>query len=254
MRYRVTIAAVTTGVLLLGGTAACSSGGSSTPSPSPSPVQSAEATPNGVEQLDAQQILQRAQTAAKAAESVKVSAQTQEEAGAMSFEITMAKTGAQGTVTNAQGSLELIATEDTIFIKGDEKFNQAYGGQGGAALLQGKWLSIPSDNPQAQPFQGLVSLETFFQGLLTPETTPTKVTPKDVNGVRCVGLQTDSGTLWVATTGEPYPMAIEPPSGQQGNVTMTDWNAPVTISAPPQDQVVDITKLGASTSPSPSAS
>lgn len=254
MRNRATIAAVTTGVLLLGGTAACSSGGGTTPSPSASPVPSAEATPNGVEQLSADQILERASAAAKGAESVKVTAKTQEEAGEMSFEITMTKTGAQGTVTNAQGSLELLATPDTIYIKGDAKFNESYGGQGGAALLEGKWLSIPADNPQATPFRGLVSLETFFDGLLTPESTPTKVAPKDVNGVRSVGLKTDAGTLWVATTGEPYPVAIEPAEGQQGSVTMTDWNAPVTITAPPADQVVDVTKLGPSGSQSPSAS
>ena len=54
----------------------------------------------------------------------------------------------------------------------------------------------------------------------------------------------DSSTLLVALDGPPYPVRIEAKVPTTDPPTFSDWNVPVTITAPPPDQVVDPTKQG----------
>ena len=70
-------------------------------------------------------------------------------------------------------------------------------------------------------------------------------TARLVSGVATVGLKDNAkggGVLYVADTGEPFPLRIEPGSGT-GGVTMSDWNTKITITVPPADQVIDAGKL-----------
>lgn len=255
MKYRLTAAVIATGVLLLGGVAGCSSSGGSGDQ-SPSPQQTAEATPNGVQDLPADQILERARAAAAAASSVTVKAATEQDGQQVNFDLTVTNNGAQGTFeTSTVGSLQLVTTPEMIYIKGDEDFNTSYGGAAGAKLLEGKWLGIPSDDPQAASFTGFGDIKTFTENVLQTEaTTFTKEGTKEIDGVPAVGIKGDQGTLWVATEGEPYPLSVTPPADEKGSLTMTGWNAPVTITPPPTEEVVDLSQLGASTSPSPTES
>ena len=69
-----------------------------------------------------------------------------------------------------------------------------------------------------------------------------------MNGVPSVGLVSsgkDGGTLWVATTGEPHPVRIEPSaqSGERGALDFTGYGESVTVEPPPADLVVDVSKL-----------
>lgn len=260
MRHRATMAAVAAGVLLLGGTAACSSGG--TPAPSPTPSPTASPTPNGVERLDAEQILERTSVAANAAESVKVKATTAAQTGEAVLEMSLTKTGSQGKQSGTN-QLEIIASDGTLYLKGDQTFNEAVAGPTRAPELEGKWVSVPANDPQASSFSSLTSSTAFFTSLLRAEGDPKKVAPKEVDGVRCVGLQSQAGTLWVSTIGEPYPVAVEARQAGQGRVTLSDWNAAVTITPPPADQVIPASELQPATpppgssapgSPSPTAS
>jgi hypothetical protein len=242
---RQTSAVVAAGVLLATGLAACSSttssGGSSS---SAAPASSAASTRNDIASQSADQILSATKAAATAATSVKVSSEVEQGSQKQSFELTLTKDGAQGTMSQGTGSFELIATPQTIYIKGDSAFNSTFAGEA-AKLLEGKWLAIPADGAQAQSFSTMASSTAFFEGLLTSDRTLSKTSEtKDIAGVPCIGLSDEGkGTLWVATTGEPLPMAIDPPAGQKGYLTFTEWNAPVTIQAPPAEEVVDVSKL-----------
>lgn len=255
MRYRATMAAVATLALLFGGAAACSSGSEPPPS-SPSPSPAASPTPNGIDKLDAEQILERTSAAANAAESVRVNAQTQSQSGESVLEMSLTKTGSQGR-QSGQNTLEIISTDQTLYLKGDQTFNEAVAGPSRAPEIEGKWVSVPANDPQAASFSGLASSTAFFSSLLNAQGDPKKVAPKDVEGVRCVGLQTEAGTLWVSTVGEPYPVAVEARQAGQGRVTMSAWNEPVTITAPPADEVVPASQFQPSPppgAPSPTAS
>lgn len=258
MKHSTTAAVVTAGVLLVGGLGGCSSsGGSGGESPSPQQTATAAATPNGVANLPAKEILDKARTAAESAASVNVKAATVQDGQKVNFDLTVSDNGAQGTFDNGNvGSLQLVATPDMIYVKGNDAFNQSYGGEAGAKLLAGKWLAIPADDPQAASFAGFSNVDALVGNLLqTDATSFTKEGTKDVDGVPTVGVKGDQGTLWVATVGEPYPLMVSAPEGEEGSLTMSAWNAPVTITAPPSEEVVDLSQLSAATgSPSPSSS
>lgn len=258
MRHRRTMAGLAAALLVLGGTAACSSG--EAPAPSPSPTPTAEATPNGVDKLKADEILKRTSAAVAEATSVKANVSQQQEGGTSSaLNLSLTQTGAQGTLASGPSSQEYVATDGTIYLKGDDQFNQQVAGSN-ASKLTGKWVSVPADSQEAGSLANLSSIPKFFSDLLTPASAPTKVDPKEINGVRCVGLKSQNGTMWVAMTGEPYPIAIESET-EQGAVNLSEWNAPVTIAAPPADQVVPYSEVQpspvptqGSPAPSPTAS
>jgi hypothetical protein len=49
------------------------------------------------------------------------------------------------------------------------------------------------------------------------------------------------GTLYVATTGEPFPLKLEGSKSNEGSVTFDRWNEPVELKPPPNP--VDFSKL-----------
>ena len=57
----------------------------------------------------------------------------------------------------------------------------------------------------------------------------------DVNGIPVVLLDDSEGdgTLAIQTVGEPYPVQIAGnDQGESGVITFSDWNAPVSVTAP----------------------
>lgn len=239
MRSRTPVAVAAAALLVLTGASACSS---STSTSTSSAAPSAEATPNGVQELDAKQILEKSRAAAGAATSVKVVVVQDNQGTEVRTDLTLSDQGSTGTLGQPDGqNVEVTGTPDTIFVKGGP-FAQSLGAEN-AAALEGKWLSIPKDNPAAQSFAGLSSVKEFVDTTLATPEDLKKLPPKDIDGTQAVGLESAQGTLWIATTGEPYPVQITAPEGQSGSLTLSDWNAPVTITPPPADQVVDISTL-----------
>ena len=115
-------------------------------------------------------------------------------------------------------------------------------------MLTGKWLKTPLTDKRFTGLSTLTDLDEAAKGILGPDGTITKGTETTVNGVPCVGLVSpgkDGGTLWVATTGQPYPVRIEPSagSGERGALDFTGYGEPVTVDPPPADQVVDVSLL-----------
>lgn len=239
MRRRTPVAVAVIAVLALGGTAACSS---STTTSSSSATPSAESTPNNIQDMDAKQILDKSKEAASAATSVKVSVVRDNAGSEVRTDLTLGADGSTGTLGQPDGqSVEVIGTPEAIYVKGGG-FAAALGAEN-ASALEGKWLMVPKANPAAQSFAGLGSVKEFIDTTLAPPDKLKKLPVQDIDGMPSVGLESDQGTLWIATEGEPYPVKITAPEGQSGSLTMSDWNAPVTVTPPPQEEVVDISTL-----------
>ncbi len=224
-------------------------GTSSSPAASASP---ADTTPNNIEDKSAEQILKAAQTAAGEASSVHVVVEQDSNGTTVRTDITLSENGSTGTLGQPDGQgVEVIGTPDAIYVKGGA-FAQQLGAP--ADQVEGKWISIPKDNPVSQSFAGLGSVQDFVKNVLATPKGLKKLPVKDVGGVPAVGLDSAQGALWISTQGEPLPLEVTAPEGQSGKMTLSDWNAPVTITPPPQDEVVDITSLqsAAPTAPAPS--
>lgn len=201
-------------------------------------------TANGIADKTPDEILTAAKAAATAASSVKVTTEASKDSTAPSVNLTLSQDGSQGTIgTPSQGEVELISTGGNIYIKATDELFKQLGGAEAAKLFKGKWLAIPAKDPQAQSFAPFANKNPFLEGLLTPSGKMTKEAPKDVNGTPAVGLATSNGTLWVATVGEAYPLQVAQADDSGAVVSLSDWDAPVTITAPPSDQIVDLSAL-----------
>jgi hypothetical protein len=240
-RAAAVLAAVATAVGLLGG---CSGSGGGATSGSASPTASAYGTgPNGVEKLEADQILAASKAAAQSASWVHMHG-TQ---SGTTLDLTIGHDTATGTVTQDGLTAELLAVDGTTYLKGDKAFWDNASGAGSGDVLAGKWV-VAGDTAGTDTY----GLDTFtdttrvFGSVLAPTGTVTKSGTSTIDGQRVVGLQdsADGQTLWVALDGPPYPVRIDPQQPTSDPPTFSDWNVPVTVTPPPDDQVVDPTKQG----------
>jgi hypothetical protein len=96
----------------------------------------------------------------------------------------------------------------------------------------------------------LTDLDKFVAELLSSEHKVTKGEKKAIRGMETIAIVDpgkDGGTMYIATRGEPYPLRLtsNTPS-EPGAIDFLDYGAPVSLHAPPADQVVDTSKLGTS--------
>lgn len=150
-----------------------------------------------------------------------------------------------GSVTVDGAKADLLRITGQAYLRGDEKFwTAAAGAKSGptiANLLGNRW---------AKPSTKDESFQEFFQitdpaQLLKPDGPVKKNGTKTINGVEAVDLVdsgSDAGHLYVAATGEPYPLALEGPPGK-GQVTFGDFGATFDIKAPAPADVIDVDKL-----------
>jgi hypothetical protein len=86
--------------------------------------------------------------------------------------------------------------------------------------------------------------------VLKPTGTVQKGPQKTIRGTQAVALDVsgqDGGRLYVATRGQPYPLQITSTSASEpGTIDFLDYGAPVTLTPPPAEQVVDTAKLNGS--------
>lgn len=251
MRTSPLAAAVVGAALLL--TACGSSGGSAPTAASTSASPTPTPTPTPFAGQTADQILAAARKAAAGAKSVHVVGAVTDAGEKIELDMTMASGGlADGTMKVQGGLLTLRRVGKEAHMKGDKKFWAAAGAGEVASLLTGKWIKMPIAQKDFGDFNSFTDLSTFVKESLAPDGAVTRVEGKTIDGVETVGLSdgtgTDAGTMFVSTGEVPYPLAIEPGpaagTSAGDGIRFSDWDAAVTIAAPPADEVVDISKLG----------
>ncbi|MDW5597225.1 hypothetical protein VSS74_22955 [Conexibacter stalactiti] len=251
-RMRLSAGAV---ALLLAGTLAACGGDDSSDSTTTSaasgstteqtaPAETTETTAaaedNGVAELSGEEILAAARDAAKGATAVHVAGVMEE----VELDISLVKgEGATGRITQGGAGAEIIVVGDEIFLKGDERFYESLGGEAVVRLLGDKWLKVPAGGDGFESFEQITDMETLLDEALRPEGgTVEKGETSDVDGTPAIGLTSGErrGTLFVATTGEPFPLKIVG-EGDRGEITFDGWNEPVELEAP--TDVIDVAEL-----------
>ncbi len=240
------LAAVPAALLLLAGCGDDTTGGTGNPAASGASA-SASSGGDNVSAMAADEILKKATAALKAAGSVRIKGEETSGQG-FSIDLRYSDDNAAGTLGVNGQTIELRKLGQTVYLKGSREFWVGNGGEGAAQLLTGKWLKTPLTDKRFSGLSELTDLDEAADGILGPDGTITKGEQKPINGVPCIGLVSsgkDGGTLWVATTGEPYPVRIEPgaESGSKGAVDFSQYGEKVTVDAPPADEVVDVSKL-----------
>ena len=260
---RIAAGAAALAILAGGGVlAGCGSSSDSSAGAATTAATGTTAAPNGIEDKSAQEILDTSLAAANKATSVTVKGDITQDGQKVALDLQVGQEAAQGSIT-AQGievQIKVLAGKTYFKLSGDAFAKIA--GQGDSpevakaisSLLGDKWLVADGGESAGQ----LSALGQFGQkdellkGVLTPDGEVTVEGSSQVNGQPVILLKsTDgTGTVAIATTGEPYPLQIKGSEGaDSGQIDFTDWNATVNVTAPPD--VLDIgqlAKLGDSSS------
>jgi hypothetical protein len=201
---------------------------------------------NGIASKSPTDIIAAAKVAADAASSVHVSGSIVSGGSPITLDLDLlAGKGGRGQLTENGLGFELIETGGTVYIKGSAAFYRHIGGTAAAQLLQGKWLKAPTTTREFASISSLTDLRQLVDSTLANHGTLAKGSTTTVNGQKVVGV-TDTGkggTLYVAETGQPYPIEITKSGVGGGTITFDRWNEAVSLAAPAN--AIDITQLRA---------
>jgi hypothetical protein len=199
---------------------------------------------NGIAAKTPTDIIAAAKVAADAATSVHVSGSIVSGGAPITLDLDLlAGKGGRGKLTESGLGFELIETGGTVYIKGSAAFYRHIGGTAAAQLLQGKWLKAPSTTKEFASISSLTDLRQLVDSTLANHGTLAKGSTTTVNGQKVVGV-TDTGkggTLYVAETGQPYPIEITKSGVGGGTISFDRWNESVSLAAPAN--AIDIAQL-----------
>jgi hypothetical protein len=200
---------------------------------------------NGVASKSPAEIVTATKEAADHASSVHVVGSVVNEGQPLTLDMELVDSrGGRGQLAQNGLSFELIEVEGNAYIKGSAAFYRHVGGSAAAQLLQGKWLKAPATSKNFGSFASLTDMRKLLDSTLTTHGSLSKGAPTTLPGGQQAIPITDTtkgGTLYVATSGKPYPLEITKGGSESGKVTFDRWNAPVPLAAPPN--AVDITQL-----------
>jgi hypothetical protein len=213
-------------VLVAGAIAGCGSSGSSD---------------NGVASKSANAILTTATNALESAKTVHVSGSVGQSGQSLTLDLSLvSQKGAKGTITQDGTPLRVIADGKYLYLNAGSKFWEHHAGTATAQFVQGKWLKTPVNGGFAQ-LSSVLSVQSFAKSLRGPHDTPTKGSTSTVNGHKVIAVRTQSGRIYVSTTGRPYPLRIDNGKAGAQHFDFGSYNASVALTPPAQS--IDISKL-----------
>ncbi|MGK5683142.1 hypothetical protein [Actinoplanes sp. URMC 104] len=210
----------------------------------------APATPagNGVEKLTAEQILAKAKAALKAAGSFHMKGSMKTDDGKMGLDFKIEGQNVKGTLAMDGPRVELLSVGKQRFIRPDAAFwAMTSGGKAQAAqiteVVGDRWVKVKANDASSA---GMFTA-TDIDELLDADGKVTKGAVTTLDGKPVVGLKesaADGGTLYVATTGQPYPVRLTGPTPADGALAFTEFGATFPeIKAPAAADVMDLDKL-----------
>ncbi len=197
---------------------------------------------NGVASRSPDGIVSAASTAIAGVSAVHVSGSTTSGGSTIDLNLDLVNgKGGRGTLSENGLSFQMISVGGTVYVDGSDTFWRRFGGNAAAQLFHGKWLRAPATGNFAS-FAQLASVSKLFAGLLSHGTL-SKGSTATINGRQAIAV-TDTGqggTLYVATTGKPYPLEISKSGANGGKIEFTNFNEPVSLAAPANS--IDISQL-----------
>jgi hypothetical protein len=157
-----------------------------------------------------------------------------------------------GTVGLGGGSTELLGTDGSVWMKPDEAFWKAFAGGSAEQVMSvvgDKWVVMPSGSDSS--FAEICDLDELFDELLQDDddTEYSKTGDDEVDGEKVLAIESkdDEGTStgYVLADSPHYLVKIEKTDGDEpGSVTLSEFDEPVEVEVPADDEVVDLNSLG----------
>jgi hypothetical protein len=187
---------------------------------------------NGVASKSPDAIVQEANTAISHASSVHVAGSIASNSVPLTLDLNLvAGKGGAGALSEAGLTFRVITVGQNVYIQGTPAFWSHFAGAAVAKKLDGQWLKAPASG-QFAPIAALTNQQLLFGKVLLSHGRLKKVGTTTVNGQKVVGVRdsTAGGTLYVAATGQPYP--VEVVKGGSGRIVFDRINQPVALSPP----------------------
>ena len=140
---------------------------------------------------------------------------------------------------------EAIRIGQTVYVKGDQGFYEQLLG-GAANVPQGTWLKAPANSGKLAQIAAFTGLPGQLNRQLSTPGSVVKGATTTINGQKVVELKETTkvykGTLYVSTTGKPYPVLFVKNGGREtGRTTFSEWDQDLSLSAPSPS--VDVSTL-----------
>jgi hypothetical protein len=196
---------------------------------------------NGVQTQSATDALATSRQALRAASSVEIAGTVTDSGQSIRLDLTLAGNNSRGTLTIDNNDVQLIKTDQTVFIKGDTDFLKKYAGNNTAVLnkLNGKWLKVASTTDfDTFTVDGFAQL---LKGGSGSDAVNADVTQSTLNGRKVVVIsQKDGSRLDIANTGPAVPLLLDSKGSDGGIVNFSNYNKSISITAPPASEVFDV--------------
>ncbi len=199
---------------------------------------------NGVASKPASQILAASTAVAKTASSVRVTTSSSIRGAKLTLDASLAKEKAHAQLSLLGIGVEAVRVGDTLYIKGNRAFDAHLESTIGVKVPSGVWLKGPATGTLGQ-IGAFTDMSREVPLILNARGPLTKGSTVKVNGQSAIELKETAklytGTLYVATTGQPYPILLRKTGRETGQTTFTDWNGSITVDPPAN--AIDISQL-----------
>ena len=199
---------------------------------------------NGEAAKPADQVVLDARTAAIDAKAVHVSGSITDAGRPLTLDLTIVRGGGgKGTMSESGLRFEIVRVVDTAYIRGSDAFLRAFAGSAAAQLLHGKWLKGSATSGNLRALAPLTDIVKLFNSALGSHGKLRNKGETEYKGQKVVAVEdtTKGGTLYVAASGTPYPVAIVGGKGR-GAIAFDRWNESASIEAP--KGAIDMSALG----------
>ena len=192
-----------------------------------------QASTSGEASKTAPAILADARRVALAAKSVHIVAAVHNAQEKISLDLNVAQRSGGGTMTLDGSKVDVVRVGQTTYIRAEAKLFVQFGAGASAAKLAGKWFKVPTSTQRFAELVSLTDLYAFLTQSLTTKGSVTKGAVKTVDGKQAIELKSKhGGSVFVATSGTPYPLRFTSRVSPAGTVSLRDWNAAKVPSAP----------------------
>jgi hypothetical protein len=204
-------------------------------------------TDNGVAALPPNFIQDRARDALLNAKSYRIKGDGISDGQRMSLDLRINGSDSGGTVTMGGATIEVLMVAGRRFMRANEKFWAMTLGADKAdtvaEVIGDRWVVVPNDEKM---LAGLFTVGDIDQ-LFRPDSSLKMGQTRDIDGVKAIGVVdggAEGSTLYVATTGEPYPLRVVGSKAADGEIAFSEFGATFDdLKAPAESDVIDLAKL-----------
>lgn len=183
-------------------------------------------------------------TAAKAASTVHITGVMSLTGQRLSLDLRLvAGKGASGRIVVGKQRIDIVQLGGFAYFRAGGGYWRHYGGSLAAELFAGRWVKVRTSMPGFSSFTSLTNMSSFFAGMFNSHGALSLGGTRRIGGTPAIGIIDSSqggGTLWIASTGTPYPLRVTQ-TGGPGYIGFGSWDAPVKLTAPKNP--VDLSKL-----------